>query len=121
MHMRASVNGIAADEATSRALSDGLFGTSTLGQEVGWLARPIDPLIALRGLGLDDSILRPVARLLFGERLLSEQVASRIDSFNLGPSHHGLRRLRVTWTPPRVYVNEPDPAPSSIDGTITGL
>jgi hypothetical protein len=38
-NMRASVNGVAADEVARRALSDGLFGTSTLGQEVGWLAR----------------------------------------------------------------------------------
>ena len=120
-NMRASLNGVAADEVARRALSDGLFGTSTLGQQVGWLARPIDPLAVLRGLALDDSILRPVARLLFGERLLSEQVASRIDSFNLGPSHQGVRRLRATWTPPHAFVNEPDPDPLSIDGTVTGL
>ena len=120
-NMRASLNGVSADEVARRALSDGLFGTSTLGHQVGLLARPIDPLEALRGFALDDSILRPVARLLFGERLLSKQVASRIDSFILGPSHQGARRLRATWIPPSVYVNEPDPVPVSIDGTITGL
>lgn len=120
-NMRPSINGISADEVGQRALSDGLFGTSLLGQQMGWMARPIDPLAPLRGLGLDDSVLRPVARLLFAERLITDQAASRIDSFALGPSHQGARRLWATWTPPQVYVNEPDPAPVSIDGTVTGL
>ncbi|MBB1022901.1 MULTISPECIES: DUF4062 domain-containing protein [unclassified Dietzia] len=120
-NMRVSINGISADEVGQRALSDGLFGTSLLGHQKGWMARPIDPLAPLRGLGLDDSVLRPVARPLFAERLITEQAASRIDSFALGPSHQGVRRLRATWTPPHVYVNEPDPGPVSIDGTVTGL
>jgi hypothetical protein len=72
-------------------------------------------------MALDDSVLRPVARLLFAERLLTEEAASTIDSFALGPSHQGQRRLRATWTPPRVYDNGPDPAPLSIDGTVSGL
>ena len=52
----------------------------------GSLSRLIDPLAPLRGLGLDDSVLRPVSRLLFAERLISDQVASMIDTFVLGPS-----------------------------------
>lgn len=120
-NMPASLNGVSADEVTRRALSDGLFGTSMLGQQVGWFARPIDPLEALRGLGLDDIVLRPVTRLLFTERLLTEGAASRIDSFALGPAHQGVRRLRATWTPAPRYVNEPDLAPLSIDGTVSGL
>ena len=119
-NMRASINGVSADEVTRRAISDGLFGTSTLG-EAAFLARPIDPLQPLRGVNLDDSILRPVARLFFTERLLTGAMASRIDSFALGPSHQGSRRLRATWTPPQVYVNEPDPAPLTIDGTVRGV
>ena len=119
-NMRAAINGVSADEVTRRVLSDGLFGTSTLG-EASFLARPIDPLQPLRGLNLDDSILRPVARLFFTERLLTDAMASRIDSFALGPSHEGSRRLRATWTPPQIYVNEPDPTPLSIDGTVTGV
>jgi hypothetical protein len=119
-NMRVAINGVSADEVTRRAVSDGLFGTSTLG-EAAFLARPIDPLQPLRGLNLDDSILRPVARLLFTEHLLTEAMASRIDSFALGPSHQGSRRLRATWTPPQVYVNEPDPSPLSIDGRVRGV
>lgn len=119
-NMRVAINGVSPDEVTRRALSDGLFGTSTLG-EAAFLARPIDPLQPLRGLNLEDSILRPVARLLFTEYLLTEAMASRIDSFALGPSHQGSRRLRATWTPPQVYVNEPDPSPLSIDGRVRGV
>ncbi len=81
----------------------------------------MDPFGPLRGLSLDDDILRPVARLLFAERLLGDDVASRINYFALGPAHQGRRRLRATWTPPQIYVNEPDPAPMSIDGTVDGL
>lgn len=120
-HMRVSTNGISADEVARRALSDGLFGTSLLGQQMGWMAQPIDPLMPLRGQSLDDSVLRPVAQLLFAERLLTEQVASRIDSFALGPTRQGTRSLRATWTPPQVHMNEPDPASVSIDGTVTNL
>jgi hypothetical protein len=121
-HMRAAMNGVSADEMVRRALSDGLFGTPTLGEQARWLlARPVDPLAPLREAALDDSVLRPLARLLFAEQLMTDGSASRIDSFTLGPSHQGARRLQATWTPPQIYVNEPDPAPLSIDGTVTGL
>lgn len=120
-NMRASINGVSADEVARRSFSDGLFATSTLDPQLGWLARPIDPLASLRGLDLDDSVLRPVARLLFFERLIIEQAASRLDFFALGPSSPGARRLRATWTPPTVYTDGPDPTPISIEGTVRGL
>lgn len=116
-----SINGISADEVTRRALSDGLFSTSLLGEQARWMARPIDPFAPLRELSLADSVLRPVARLLFTERLFTDNIASRIDTFALGPSHQGTRRLRAAWTPPQIYANEPDPMPISIDGAISGL
>lgn len=119
--MRTSINGLSADEVTRRALSDGLFNTSLLGEQARWMAQPIDPFAPLRGLGLADSVLRPVARLLFTERLLTDDIASRTDTFALGPSHQGTRRLQATWTPPQIYANEPDPVPASIDGTVSGL
>lgn len=118
--MRISINGVSGDEVARRALSDGLFGTTAL-DKAAFLARPIDPFEPLRGGALDDSIVRPVARLLFSERLLSGGIASRVDSFVLGPSQQGSRRLKATWTPPTVYTNEPDPASVSIDGTVVGL
>lgn len=42
-NMRAALNGVSADEVTRRALSDGIFGTSTLGDQAGWLARRSTP------------------------------------------------------------------------------
>jgi hypothetical protein len=121
INMRSSINGVSADEVTRRALADGLFGTSSLGQQAGWLTRPIDPLQPLRELALDDFVLRPVARLLFAEHLLEHGLASRLEAFALGPAHRGDRRLHATWTPPRLYANEPEPSPISIDGIVSGL
>lgn len=119
--MPMSVNGIGAEEVLRRSLSDGLFGTDLLGLEVGWLSRPLDPFLQIRGLALDDALLRPVARLLFAEQLLGDGAAARVDSFVVGPAHQGARRMRAAWTPPQVYENVPNPAPSSIEGVLTGL
>ncbi len=118
--MRPSMNGLTADEVTRRSVADGLFGTTTLGQ-TAWLGKPVDPLEPLRSLLLDDSILRPVARLLFTGWLLKEDAASRVESFALGPSHQGKRRLRASWVPPTVYANQPDPEPITVDGTVSDI
>jgi hypothetical protein len=116
-----TVNGTPAAEVGRLSLSDGLFGTALLSERTHFLAQPVDPLGPLRGVGVDDAVLRPVAGLLFEERLLRDQIASRVDSFVLGPSHQGIRRLRASWMPPTVYVNEPEPAAIKIEGNITGL
>lgn len=116
-----TINGIPAAEMSRRALSDGLFGTALLPGQISSLAQPVDPLGPLRGSALDDAALRPVARLLFEEQLVRDQIASRVDSFALGPSHQGTRRLRASWTPPTVYINEPEPDPVQIEGDIIGL
>lgn len=116
-----TVNGIPAAEISRRALSDGLFGTALLTEQTRFLAQAIDPLGQLRRSALDDAVLRPVARLLFEERLIRDQIAARVDSFTLGPSQQGSRRLRASWTPPTVYDNEPEPSSVDIDGVTTDL
>lgn len=116
-----NINGVPAEEVARRSLSDGLFGTNELGDNHGWFGKPTDPFEELRGLSLDDSVLRPVARVLFGERLLADGVAGRVDAFALGPSHQGSRWLRVAWTPPRVYSDGPDSEPVTLEGKLTGL
>lgn len=116
-----SINGVSATEMFRRQLSDGLFGTTLLGNESHWLSHPLDPFAEIRGLDLDDAVLRPVARLLFVERMLSGGHAARVDQFTLGPLHQGQRRLSMMWTPPRVYSNVPDPGPISLEGVIQGL
>lgn len=118
--MRMSVNGVDADEMTRRALSDGLFGTTTLGQSV-WGVQSVDPLAQLREMSLDDVVLRPVARLLLTEHLLSTGATTTVNAFALGPAHNGVRRLRLTWTPRSAYAYEPDPEPLTLDGKIRNL
>lgn len=66
-------------------------------------------------------MLRPVARLLFVERMLREGTAARVDAFTLGPSHQGARRLRAAWTPRLVYREQPDPEQEFIDGQVADL
>jgi hypothetical protein len=117
---RMSMNGVSADQLAFFSLSDGLFGTQLLGQNT-WGIRAEDPLQEVRSLGLDDAVLRPISRLLIAEFLLASDIAMSIDAFDLGPSHAGSRRLRVTWMPRREYVNAPDPSPVTLDGTLTGL
>ncbi|WP_156149240.1 hypothetical protein [Microbacterium foliorum] len=108
-------------EMFRRQLSDGLFGTTLLGDGAHRGSRPLDPFAEIRGLGLDDAVLRPVARLLFVKKMLSSGHAARVDQLALGPSHQGRRRLSIVWTPRQVYSNVPDPEPMSLEGLIQGL
>lgn len=118
--LRMAMNNLSADEVAARSLADGLFGTNTLG-EVSFMSSPVDPLAALRGAGLDDSIVRPVARLLITEHLFETDSARTVDDFALGPAHSGVRKLRITWSPKNPYVNEPDPNPVTIVGELRDL
>lgn len=118
--MRMSINGLTSDEVGKRSLADGLFGTDTLGN-ASFGSRPVDPLAALRGANLDDSVVRPVSRLLITEHLLQSESASTIDDVAFGPAHAGLRRLRVTWTPKNPYIDQPDPEPITIEGEVRDL
>jgi len=108
------------DDLTRLAISDALFGTKTYPST--WASGSVsDPLEPLRGRGIIDQVVRPVARLLLTEQLLGRGEAGHIDSFTLGPSHQGSRRLRLSWTPPRPYVNSPTPDPVSVEGDVSGL
>jgi hypothetical protein len=118
---RMSVNGIGPDELASGALSDGLFGTSTLPSGWGFGAQRVNPLAPLQGAHLPDTALRPISRLLLTEHLLREQHADAVTGFVLGPAHQGKRRLRLTWLPPRAYSNSPDALPQTIEGDLLGL
>ena len=117
---RWAMNGKSAAEVGRDNLAAALFGTVPP-PESQFFAPPVDPLEPIRGLGLDDAIARPVARLLVTEHLLVSEEASTVDAFNLGPQRQGRRRLRVTWTPRRLYANESHPAPLSIEGEVTGI
>ena len=118
--MRYSMNDMSADEIARRTLADGLFGTSTLG-ETHFLPAAVDPLEPIRGLGLDDAIVRPVARLLVTEHLMTTEDASTLDAFVLGPERQGQRQLRVTWTPGRPFMDAQDPEPVTVAGAVRGI
>jgi len=102
------------------SMSDALFGTSTA-PSPGWGSTISDPLEPLRGKGVIDSVVRPVARLLITEALLQRGDVSHVDSFALGPARNGVRRARLTWSPARQYTNVPAAAPVSIEGDISAL
>lgn len=118
--MRYSMNGMSADEIARQTLADGLFGTKTLG-ETRFLQVPVDPLEPIRGLELDDAVVRPVARLLISEHLITTEAAATVDAFTLGPERQGRRRLRVTWTPADPYIDAPDSHPVTVEGSVTGI
>jgi len=102
------------------SMSDALFGTSSAPSSA-WGSVVNDPLEPLRGKGVIDSVVRPVARLLITEALLQRGDVSHVDSFALGPARNGVRRARLTWSPARQYTNVPAAAPVSIEGVISGL
>lgn len=119
--IRMSLNGISADDLARMALEDGLFGTQNLPRDGFAVVKAVDPLAPLRGAGLVDAALRPVAHLLVAEQLYRSDEAQSVDAFRLGPDFQGQRALEVRWTPPRRYDNVPDPQPVSISGRIVGL
>ncbi|WP_158375152.1 DUF4062 domain-containing protein [Cellulosimicrobium cellulans] len=115
-----SVNGRSGLDLARDGLSAALFGTP-VPDELRHFITVTDPLDPIRGLGLDDVVARPVARLLVTEHLLSGDDVSSVDAFSLGPSRQGHRRLRITWTPRAIYTNQPDPAPLTLDGDVSDV
>lgn len=119
-NMRYSMNGVSADELARERLAAGLFG-APVPNDHRYMSSPVDPLAPIRGMDLDDTIARPVARLLITEHLLSEEEASTVDAVVLGPRRHGHRRLRIVWTPHVMYSNEPDRGPMTLEGNLVAL
>jgi hypothetical protein len=109
-----------AEEMVRLSMSDALFGTKTAPGLFG-MSDAGDPLEPLRGKGVIDAVVRPVARLLITEKLLKRGDVSHVNSFSLGPARGGVRRARLTWTPARVYSNVPAPSAITIEGDIAGL
>jgi hypothetical protein len=118
--MRWAMNGRSAAEVGRESLAAALFKTPPPSESQYFGSTP-DPLEPIRGMGLDDAVVRPVARLLLTEHLLLNEDAASVDAFILGPQRQGRRRLLVAWTPRRVHANEPYPAPLSIEGEVAGI
>lgn len=118
--MQYSMGGLSWEELSRRTLADGLFGTSELGDLQFGIQTP-DPLALIRDRDLDDSIARPVSRLLITEHLLRSGIAVGVDEFRLGPRHSGGRQLRLTWRPKSYYGSAGDAESLTIEGVVTGL
>lgn len=118
--MQYSTGGLSWEEISKRALADGLFGTSELGDlQFGVSAH--DPLAPIRDLDLDDTIVRPLSRLLITEYLLRSGIAVGVDQFRLGPRHGGGRQLWLTWRPKGYYGSAVDSEPLTVEGLVTDL
>jgi hypothetical protein len=109
------------EDLARMSIADALFGTKTSPQMWNRGDDGQDLLGPIRGKGIVDRVVRPVARLLIIERLLRTGDATHIDSFTLGPSQNGNRFLRLAWSPPREYSNSPTPDPVAIEGELKDL
>ncbi len=116
-----SMNGVPAEEVQKKSLGAGLFGEPASGDSFLPWGEPVDPLELVRGLGLDDSVLRPIVSLLITQHLFESGSAAVVDAVVLGPSVVGKRRLKVTWTPRRIYDNVPAPSKVTIEGILSGV
>ncbi|MDV6262905.1 DUF4062 domain-containing protein [Rhodococcoides yunnanense] len=119
-----SINGVPSDEVQKKSLAAGLFGEPASGDSFspwGALTAPVDPLKLIRRLGLDDSVLRPIVTLLITQHLFESGSAAVVNAVVLGPSVVGKRRLKVTWTPPKIYDNVPAPSTVTIEGLLSGV
>lgn len=107
-----------ADDITEVKLKHLLFGEpNPLGEMMGSLGPAVDPLASLRGKRLSEDALRAVCTLLLTEALVGSGRASRITDFQMGIPVAGQRRLRLSWTEPKRYVNAV-PGQRAIDGVI---
>lgn len=116
-----SINGVPAEEVQKKSLGAGLFGEPASGDSFLPWGAPVDPLELVRGLGLDDSVLRPIVSLLITQHLFESGSAAVVNAVVLGPSVVGNRRLKVTWTPRRIYDNVPAPSKVTIEGILSGV
>lgn len=97
-----------AGELTEAAVRRALTGIQE-GPDGGWGAID-DPFEPLRGAGIGEESIRPVARLLLVEALVGSGRAEGTIAFRLGPHRpSGQRALELRWRERRRYQNvEPD-------------
>jgi len=115
-----SVNGMTADDVFERRLRGAFFGAPVESAHWG-LAAMDDPFAILRGRGLPDAVVRPLARVLADEALRRQGIKGGTAKFTLGPAKSGGRLLDISWYPPRRYSNESRPAERSVSGTVPAI
>jgi hypothetical protein len=101
--MASGTQGLTADDLTEISLRAGLFGDALPENlsSFGFMSvEPVDVIAPLRGEAISEGSFEPIARLLIVEHLLAGHKASAIEAFEIGPPHHGNRRLRLVYTEP---------------------
>jgi Domain of unknown function (DUF4062) len=93
------------EDLTELALRVALFGEVNPLGNFGFMANIQNPFEGIGKLGLSEEILGPIVRLLMTEALVASGRAERITSFQLGPVHRGLRKLKLSWVPRQRYTN----------------
>lgn len=114
-----SYNGVSSEEVFEQALRSSLLGEQT--DRMSGFGRVDDPLASIRGLGLPESVVRPIARVLLAETLRRYGVRDGIERFVLGPAQPEGRIFELTWIPTQQYINAPPLPARSISAKITGI
>jgi len=117
--MFGSYNGVGSEQVFEQALRSSLLGEKP--DRMSSFVRVDDPLASVRGLGLPESVIRPIARVLLAETLRRYGVRDGIERFVLGPKQPGGRIFELTWLPTQQYMNAPPLPARGINLKITGL
>lgn len=114
--MQYSLNGMDWDEGTELALRVSLFGEPNPLGLMSSQAEVTNPFPALVAAGVAEEALRPIARLLLTETLVTERGIRRITHFQLGPNVGGRRAMRLGWI--HAVQGRPPAAPREVEGQV---
>jgi hypothetical protein len=111
-------NGVAWNRLTEIAIHVSLFGEPNPFGLMHHVVEIPNPFPALRAATVPEEALRPLARLVMSEILVTERGIERLTTFALGQPIRGHRRLRLGWQIPPPYVGQPSPLPVESEGDI---
>ncbi len=101
------INGQTPDDLTDFALRAAMFDEQNplAPHHMGFTAKMSDPFQPLRDASVPDEIVRALAEVMIVDELVGSGRAARVTTFRLGASVGGMRRLELSWEPPRRYTN----------------
>ncbi len=115
---RMNFNGVPWDQQTEIAVGVSLFGQPNPFGVMHHLAEICNPFPELRAAGVPEEALRPIARLLLSEGLVTERGVERVTAFSLGQPVRGHRLARIGWQGPPPYTGTPHPPAVETEGEI---
>jgi hypothetical protein len=111
-------NGVPWDQLTEIAIRVSLFGQPNPFGLMHHVAEIPNPFPGLRASAVPEESLRPIARLLMSEIMITERGVERITDFALGQPIRDRRRLRLGWQAPPPYAGQTSPPGVEVDGDI---